>query len=93
MNRLIRVLLLGAVAFGIVLALTAAPSSGGTRGQTGYGDDTVPPRQLETSIGETASSSSNDGGSNTIVLVIGALIIVIAGGVIYIYSRYSRSHA
>ena len=92
MNRFIRVLLLGAVAFGIVLALTAAPSSGGTRGQTGYGDDTVPPRQLETSIGETAGSSRGGDGSNTTrVLIVGGIVIVIAGGVVYMYSR--RSHA
>jgi hypothetical protein len=87
MNRLIRVLLLGAVAFGIVLALTAAPSSGGTRGQSGYGDDTVPPRQLETSIGETAGSSG-DGGSNTgLVLGLGAGVIVLGGGAAYAVSR------
>ena len=44
MSKIVRLLLLGAVAVGIVLALTSAPSSGGTRGQaTGYGDDVVKP--------------------------------------------------
>jgi hypothetical protein len=87
MNRLLRVLLLGAVAFGIVLALTAAPSSGGTRGQTGYGDDTVPPRELETSIGETASNTG-DGGSNTgLVLGIGVGVIVLGGVGALVLSR------
>jgi hypothetical protein len=88
MNRLLRVLLLGAVAFGIVLALTAAPSSGGTRGQSGYGDDTVPPRELETSIGENAGSSGGGGGSNTgLILGLGAGIIVLGGGAAFAYSR------
>ena len=88
MNRLLRVLLLGAVAFGIVLALTAAPSSGGTRGQTGYGDDTVPPRELETSIGETASQTGGGDGSNTgLVLGLGAGILVLGGGAAYAVSR------
>ena len=87
MNKFIRVLLLGAVAFGILLALTAAPSSGVTRGQSGYGDDTVPPREIETSIGETASSGG-DGDSNTgLVLGIGAGVIVLGGGAAYAYSR------
>lgn len=43
--KFLRVLLLGAVAIGIVLALTSAPSSGsGGAGQaTGYGDDVLQP--------------------------------------------------
>ena len=43
--KFLRVLLLGAVAVGIVLALTSTPSSGsGGAGQaTGYGDDVVQP--------------------------------------------------
>ena len=44
MSKLGRILLLGAVAIGVVLALSTSPSSGGTRGQaTGYGDDVVQP--------------------------------------------------
>ena len=86
--RLVRVLLLGAVAIGIMLALTAAPSSGGARGQTGYGDDTVPPRQIETAIGEQAGSGGGGGGSNAvIVLIIGGIVIVLGGGAAYAYSR------
>ena len=86
MNRFVRVLLLGAVAFGIVMALTAAPSSGGTRGQTGYGDDTVPPRQL--SIGENASNSGGDDGSNTgLLLGLGGGIIVLGGGAAFAFSK------
>jgi len=43
--KFLRVLLLGAVAIGIVLALTSTPSSGsGAAGQaTGYGDDVIQP--------------------------------------------------
>jgi hypothetical protein len=42
--RYLRVLLLGAVAIGIVLALTSAPSSSGPLGQvTGYGDSVLKP--------------------------------------------------
>lgn len=89
MNRLVRLLLLGAVAFGIVLALTAAPSSGGTRGQTGYGDDTVPPRSLDVEVGETAANTGGDGdGSNTgLLLGLGVGIAVVGGGAAYAYSR------
>ena len=89
MNKLVRVLLLGAVAFGIVLALTAAPSSGGTRGQTGYGDDTVPPRSLDVEVGETASDTGDGGGgSNTgLILGLGLGVVVVGGGAAFAYSR------
>jgi hypothetical protein len=93
MNKLVRVLLLGAVAFGIVLALTTAPSSGGTRGQaTGYGDDTVPPRSLEVATGANASTSGDGGGSNTgLVLGIGAGVLVLGGGSAFAFSRLRPS--
>ncbi|MEY2478208.1 MAG: hypothetical protein QOG87_3523 [Actinomycetota bacterium] len=101
MNRLIRVLLLGAVAFGIVLAVTAAPSSGGTRGQSGYGDDTVPPCRedqsgqeasaeclafLETQVAEPASAT-DDSGNTVEYLIYGVGVLVVFGGVTYFYSK------
>lgn len=88
MTKLIRVLLLGAVAIGILLALTAAPSSGGTRGQTGYGDDTVAPRQLDVEVGETASETGGGDGSDTgLVVGIGAGILVLGGGAAFAFSK------
>jgi hypothetical protein len=45
--KFLRVLLLGAVAIGIVLAVTSAPSASGPLGQvTGYGDSVVQPCPL-----------------------------------------------
>ena len=99
MNRLIRVLLLGAVAFGIVLALTAAPSSGGTRGQTGYGDDVVQPcksgevasdgclQSLETEVAQAAGSGTDDSGNtiNYVLYGVGALVVI--GGVVFFFNR------
>ncbi len=101
MNRLVRVLLLGAVAFGIVLALTAAPSSGGTRGQaTGYGDDVLQQcrsgevasdgclQSLETEVAQEAGSArdSDSGGIVTFTLyALGALVVI--GGVIFWFSK------
>ena len=78
MQRLVRVLLLGAVAIGIVLALTSAPSSSGPLGQaTGYGDSVIPPcppgqdtaldggpclNDLEVASGEAASEQGDGDG-------------------------------
>jgi hypothetical protein len=76
MQRFVRVLLLGAVTIGIVLALTSATSSSGPLGQaTGYGDSVLQPcppgsdtapgggpclQDLEVASGETASEQSGD---------------------------------
>jgi hypothetical protein len=89
MTKIIRVLLLGAVAFGIVLALTTAPSSGGTRAQTGYGDDTVPPQTKDVIVGETASQTGGGGGgSNTgLVVGLGAGVLVLGGGAAFAFAR------
>jgi hypothetical protein len=88
MTRLVRVLLLGAVAIGIVLALTAAPSSGGARGQaTGYGDDTVPPRSLEVASGQEAGSGGGGGSNTGLILGLGAGILLLGGGAAFAYSR------
>jgi hypothetical protein len=73
-----RVLLLGAVAVGIVLALTSAPSLGAFGSQaTGYGDSVVQPcppgedtapdggpclQDLEVASGETAGEQGDSGG-------------------------------
>jgi hypothetical protein len=102
MIRAVRVLLLGAVAFGIVLALTAAPSSGGTRGQaTGYGDDVVQPcpaGQDSLANGdaclpslEVAAPASQSGGagsdSNTVKYIfIAGMVLVLGGGAAYLIS-------
>jgi hypothetical protein len=102
MIRVVRVLLLGAVAFGIVLALTAAPSSGGTRGQaTGYGDDVLQPCPAGATVGangeaclntfEVASPASQNGGgsgdSNTVKYIfIAGMVLVLGGGAAYLIS-------
>lgn len=59
-------LLLAAMSFGVAPAMA----------QTGYGDDTVPPRSL--TVGGTADTASNDtggGGSNT-----GTIVAIVLGG-------------
>ena len=88
MGRLVRILMLGVVAAGLVLALTTSPSSGRALGQaTGYGDDTIPPSQLET--GQPASAGSNGGGGGHITLIfgLGLVVIVLGGAGAYAYSR------
>jgi uncharacterized membrane protein len=100
MNKLVRVLLLGAVAFGIVMALTAAPSSGGTRGQaTGYGDDVLQQCQsgqvasdgclqsLETQVAAPAASTSDDSGDTFLYVMYGLGALVIIGGVAYWFNK------
>jgi hypothetical protein len=107
MSKLGRFLLLGAVAVGIILALTAAPSSGGTRGQaTGYGDDVLKACPAGKSVGANgeaclpslevaapASATSGSGGnSNTMKYVlIGGMLLVLGGGVAYFVSRNRRT--
>ena len=99
MNRLIRVLLLGAVAVGILLALTAAPSSGGTRGQTGYGDDVLQPckpgetasdgclESLETEVAQAVGSATDDEGNTATYALYALGVLVIIGGVAFWLSR------
>jgi hypothetical protein len=100
MNKVIRVLLLGAVAIGIVLALTAAPSSGGIRGQaTGYGDDVLQPCQsgqvasdgclesLETEVAQAAGSASDDSGNTFLYVMYGIGALVVIGGVIFFFNK------
>ena len=95
MSKIVRLLLLGAVAIGIVLALTSAPSSGGTRGQaTGYGDDVVQPCPAGQDTGPNgeaclksfevaqpaSESKNNDGGGSNTGLILGiGLLIIIVG--------------
>lgn len=102
MSKLGRILLLGAVAIGIVLALTAAPSSGGTRGQaTGYGDDVLQPCPAGSDVGQNgepclqslevaqAAGRSGDAGSDSNVVkyaFIGGMVLLIGGGVAYLIS-------
>lgn len=54
--------------------------------QTGYGDDTVPPRSLSVDAGGAADTASNDtgGGSNTGTVV----AIVVAGGALLAAGLY-----
>jgi hypothetical protein len=86
-----------------VLALTSAPSSGGTRGQaTGYGDDVVQPCPAGQDTGPNGeaclksfevaqpASQSNDKGSSNTGLKIGfgfLLLIIILLGGGFAYSR------
>lgn len=63
---------------GALMIMSSAGALAPATAQTGYGDDTVPPRSLEVDPGgsaETAGSGS-DGGSNTGTIV----AIVLAGG-------------
>src|SRR5688572_13542628 len=96
MSKLGRFLLLGAVMIGVVLALTAAPSSGGVRGQaTGYGDDVVqpcPPGEDTAPDGgpclksfEVAEQASQSGGgdgsdSNTVKYIFIGGMVLVIGG-------------
>lgn len=87
MGRLARILLLGVVAVGIVLALTTSPSSSRALGQaTGYGDDTIPPSQLETASPAT-NASGGGGGNLTLIFGLGLVVIVVGGAGAYAYSR------
>ena len=102
MTKVGRILLLGAVAVGIVLALTSAPSFGDARGQaTGYGDDVVQPCPPGEDTGpggepclksfEVASpageSDGGDGDSNLVKYIfIAGMVLVIGGGVAYLIS-------
>lgn len=96
MGRLVRILMLGMVAVGLMLALTTSSSSGASNrralGQTGYGDDTVPPSQLET--GQPASAASNNTGSGgghlTLIFGLGLVVVVLGGAGAY---AWSRSHS
>lgn len=89
MGRLVRILTLGVVAVGLFLALTTTPSSSRALGQaTGYGDDTIPPSQLETASPATNANSGGGGGSNvTLIFGIGLVVIIIGGAGAYLYSR------
>ena len=96
MSKLGRILLLGAVAVGIVLALSSSPSSGDTRGQaTGYGDDVVQPCPPGEDTGpggepclktfEVAQPASETGGgsgdgSNTVKYAFVGGMILVLGG-------------
>ena len=96
MSKIVRLLLLGAVAVGIVLALTTTPSSGGTRGQaSGYGDDVVQPCPAGKDTGpngeaclksfevaQPASQSGDKGGgdSNTGLILGIGLGVLVIGG-------------
>jgi hypothetical protein len=89
MGRVVRILMLGVVAAGFVLALTTSPSSGRPLGQaTGYGSDTIPPSQLETGQPASAGGDSSGGGGNlTEIFGIGLAVIVVGGAGAYAYSR------
>jgi hypothetical protein len=89
MGRLVRILMLGVVAVGLFLALTTAASSGAARGQaSGYGDDTIPPSQLETATPANTSTSSGGGGSHaTLIFGVGLVVVILGGAGAYAYSR------
>jgi hypothetical protein len=89
MGRVVRILMLGVVAVGLFLALTTTASSGRTLGQaTGYGDDTIPPSQLETATpANTSSTSGGGGGHATLIFGIGLVVVVLGGAGAYAYSR------
>ena len=93
MARTGRILLLGVVAVGIVLALTTGISGSRTLGQaTGYGSDTVPPSQLEIGAPANNASTGGGGGSHLLLILGGGLVIVLLGGAgAFFYSR-SRHH-
>lgn len=102
MSKLGRFLLLGAVMIGVVLALSAAPSAGGVRGQTGYGDDVVQPcapgedtgpggeaclKSFETATPAGETGGGSDDGSNTVKYIfIAGMVLVIGGGIAYLIS-------
>ena len=88
MGRLARILMLGVVAVGLFLALTTAASSGAVRGQaSGYGDDTIPPSQLETATPANTSTTGSGGGHATLIFGIGLVVVVLGGAGAYAYSR------
>src|SRR5687768_14609434 len=96
MIKLGRILLLGAVAVGIVLALTSAPSFGGVRGQaTGYGDDVVQPcapgedtgpggepclKSFEVATPASQTGGGSDGGSDTVKYLFIGGMVLVLGG-------------
>lgn len=79
--RLKQLVVMGVAAIAMCLMMFVGP----VHAQTGYGDDTVPPRSQTaggtgTASGETASSNSN----NTAGIVIGVILaIVVIGGVLF----------
>jgi hypothetical protein len=88
MGRLVRILMLGVVAVGLFLALTTAASSGAARGQaSGYGDDTIPPSQLETATPANSSTSGGGGGHATLIFGVGLVVVILGGAGAYAYSR------
>jgi hypothetical protein len=88
MGRLVRILMLGVVAVGLVLALTTSPSSSRAMGQTGYGSDTVPPSQLETGQPASAAGNTGSGGGHlTLIFGLGLVVVVLGGAGAYAYSR------
>ena len=93
MGRLVRILMLGVVAVGLMLALTTSPSSGRALGQaTGYGDDTIPPSQLETGqpVSAAGHNTGSGGGHLTLIFGLGLVVVVLGGAGAY---AWSRSHS
>jgi hypothetical protein len=85
-----RLLVLGTLAVGIALVLAAGPSGAarGTHAQTGYGTDTVPPREIATNA-NTSSGHTGGGGSNTGVVlgIVGGIILIGGGAAAYFIRR------
>jgi len=89
MGRLVRIVMLGVVAVGLMLALTTSASSGKTLGQaSGYGDDTIPPSQIETATPANSTGTSGSGGGHaTLIFGLGLVVVVLGGAGAYAYSR------
>jgi hypothetical protein len=89
MARALRLFVLGVLAVGVQRLVAAGPSGAArsTRAQTGYGDDTVPPREFATNAATSAPKSS--GGSSSAPWIIGGVIVlvVLAGGTYFIINR------
>jgi hypothetical protein len=89
MSRFRRLVVLGTLVVGLALTLAFAVGShraGIAYGASGYGSDTVPPRQLAVAPG------SNSGGSNTGLIVgigIGVLFFGATGGAVF----WQKTHA
>ena len=98
MIRMIRLAVLAALTLGLALTLAtsfSASATRGTYGQTGYGSDTVPPREIVTNASRSPGGSGGGGGSNTGVVlgVIGGLVLIGGGAAAYFIRRNGGSEA
>lgn len=79
--RLKQLIVMAVAAAAMVLTVFVGP----VHAQTGYGDDTVPPRSLTAGGGGTAKgTNASSNGSSTAGIVIGVILaIVVIGGVLF----------